>query len=48
MVRYYQTIRWQIADELFECVWPFRGIGTFRVECRVLRYCDVFFNTGKY
>ena len=22
-----QTIRWQIADELFECVWPFCGVG---------------------
>ena len=22
-----QTIRRQIADELFECVWPFCGIG---------------------
>ena len=23
MAKYTQTIRWQIADELFECVWPF-------------------------
>ena len=27
MVKYTQTIRRQIADELFECVWPFCGIG---------------------
>ena len=26
------TIRWQFADELFECVWPFCGIGTYRVK----------------
>ena len=28
MVKHTQTIRRQIADELFECVWPFCGIGT--------------------
>ena len=27
MVRHIQTIRRQIADELFECVWPFHEIG---------------------
>ena len=27
MVKHTQTIRLQIADELFECVWPFFGIG---------------------
>ena len=27
MVKYAQTIRRQIADELFECVWPFCVIG---------------------
>ena len=27
MVKHTQTIRRQIADELFECVWLFFGIG---------------------
>ena len=27
MVKHTQTIRRQIPDELFECVWPFCGIG---------------------
>ena len=26
MVKHTQTIRRQIADELFECVWPFCGV----------------------
>ena len=28
MVKYTQTIRRQIPNELFECLWPFCGIGT--------------------
>ena len=32
MVKYTQAIRRQIADELFECVWPFCGIGAERVK----------------
>ena len=31
MVKHTQTIRRQIADELFECVWPFCGIGAERL-----------------
>ena len=27
MVKHTETIRRQFADELFECVWPFCGIG---------------------
>ena len=27
MVEHTQTIRQQVADELFECVWSFCGIG---------------------
>ena len=23
---------WQIADELFECFWPFCGVGSYRVK----------------
>ena len=32
MVKHTQTIRWQIADKLFECIWPFCGIGAERVK----------------
>ena len=27
MVKHTQTIRWQYAHELFECVWTFCGVG---------------------
>ena len=30
MAKHTQTISRQIADELFECVWPFCGIGAWR------------------
>ena len=32
MVKHTQTIRRQIVDELFECVWPFCRIGASRVK----------------
>ena len=32
MAKYIQTIRRQIADELFECVWPFCEIGAQKVK----------------
>ena len=32
MVKHTQTIRRQIADELFECIWPFYGIDVLRVN----------------
>ena len=32
MVKHTQTIRRQIADKLFECVWPFCEIGAKRVK----------------
>ena len=32
MVKHTQTIRRQIADKLFKCVWPFYGIGAERVN----------------
>ena len=35
MVKHTQTIRWQIPDELFECVWPFCEIGAKRVNARL-------------
>ena len=27
VVKHTQTIRWQIANEFFECVWPLCGVG---------------------
>ena len=32
MVKHTKTIRRHIADELFECVWPFCGIGASMVK----------------
>ena len=32
MVKHTQTIRRQIADELFECVWLFCEIGAWKVK----------------
>ena len=32
MVKHTQTIRQQFADELFQCVWPFCGIGAESVN----------------
>ena len=32
MVKHTHTIRRQTAEELFECVWPFFGIGALRVK----------------
>ena len=32
MVKHTQTIRQKIADELFECVWPFCEIGAERIK----------------
>ena len=36
MVKHTQPIRRQIADELFECVWPFYEFGALRVKLFVL------------
>ena len=35
-VKHTQTIRRQIAYKLFECVWPFCGIGAYRVNHYVI------------
>ena len=32
MAKHTQTICRQFADELFECVWPFCGIGAERIK----------------
>ena len=45
MVKHTQTIRRQIADELFECVWPFCEIGGKRVKYhKVLPVLSVILN----
>ena len=36
MVKHNQTIRREIADELFEYVWLFYGIGTWRANFRLI------------
>ena len=46
MVKHTQTIFWQIADNLFECVWPFCKIGAKRVNFFLfsfLKYHDFMF-----
>ena len=42
MVEHTQTIRRQIADELFECVWPFCEIGAKRIKTPI----NVVMNSG--
>ena len=37
-VKHTQTIRRQITDELFEYVWPFCGVGTYRVNNKMKIY----------
>ena len=32
MVKHTQTIRQEIADELFECVWLICGVGVYKVK----------------
>ena len=34
MVKHTQTIHRQIADELFECVWQFGGVGNWRDKAK--------------
>ena len=34
MVKHSQTICRLTADELFECVWPFCGVGTYRANAK--------------
>ena len=43
MVKHTQTIRRQIAYELFDCVWPFCEIGAKRVSFHLLRSGEHFF-----
>ena len=40
MVKHTQAIRPQFADELFECVWPFCGVGAQRIK----KVVDSFWN----
>ena len=37
MVKHTQTIRWQFAGELFECVWLFCGVDALRVNSSIYR-----------
>ena len=37
MVQHTQTIHQQFGDELFECIWPFCGIGAQRVKYEKLK-----------
>ena len=39
MTKHTQAIRRQFADELFECVQPFCGIGAQSVNMQYLRPC---------
>ena len=45
MAKHIQTIRRQIANELFECVWPFCEIGSMQEMLR-LNFINVY--TFKY
>ena len=48
MVKHSQTIRRQIADELFECVWPFCGIGAERVNYTPTHLYSIDFSTSRF
>ena len=40
MAKHTQTIPRQFANELFECVWPFCGIGAWKVKfCKIWYLC---------
>ena len=47
MVKHTQTIRRQIADELFECVWPFCEIGTKTVNKKLDFYFPIILGLTK-
>ena len=44
MIKYTKTIRRQIANELFECVWPFCEIGAKRINELNKRFLKFSFN----
>ena len=46
MVKHTQTICRQFADELFDYVWPFCGIGAWRVKNEFKNSAD-FFNADR-
>ena len=49
MVKHTQTIRRQIANELFECVWSFCGIGAYRVKIdKVAKKMKILFYIKSY
>ena len=47
MVKPTQTICQQIADELFECVWTFCGIGALRVKFKCFFHAFKFLKLEK-
>ena len=42
MAKHTQTIRWQIAEELFEGVWPFCGIGVMVLEATYFQQKSIY------
>ena len=47
MVKHTQIIRQQIANEFFECVWPFCGVGALRVNKTTIIAIYIRFTTVK-
>ena len=41
MFKHTQTIRRQFADEYFECVWPFCGVGIWRVKLLLVKFLNL-------
>ena len=44
MAKHTQAIRRQFTDELFECIWPFYGIGALRVNLHAFHWFSKYFN----
>ena len=48
MVKHTQIIRPQIANEFFECDWPFCGVGALRVNKTTIIAIYIRFTTVKF
>ena len=48
MAKHTQTIHREYADELFECVWPFCGIGAYKFRNAVDIYVQAADFHGTY
>ena len=44
MVKHIQIIRWEFANELFDCVWPFCGADAERVKKHPVWKTQAWFN----